>query len=93
MELKKFQKIYANHIIGGCSCPDYHRSTTLGLVRNLVRDDLDPAVPTLPVIVGMPLTFNIADGLTMKLISCSALIILRGRAADMGWAVHLLTRW
>ena len=68
MELKEFQKIYANHIIGGCGCPDYHRSTTLGLVRNLDRDDIDPAVPTLPVIVGMPLTFNIADGLTMKLI-------------------------
>ena len=62
-------------------------------MRNLDRDDIDPAVPTLPVIVGMPLTFNIADGLTMKLISYSALKILRGRAADMGWTVHLLTRW
>jgi len=64
-------KIYANHIIVGRGSPDYHRSTTLGLVRNLDRDDIDPAVPTLPVIVGMPLTFNIADGLTMKLISYS----------------------
>ena len=82
MELKKFQKIYANHIIGGCSCPDYHRSTTLGLVRSLGRDDINTPCQLCSSLVGMPLTFSIADSLTMKLVSCSALTILRGRTAD-----------
>ena len=65
-------------------------ATTVGLVRAIDWDDIDTAVPTLFMVAGMPLTFSIADGLAMGLISYSALKILRGRASQVTWLLHLL---
>ena len=65
-------------------------STIVGLARQIDWDDIDTAVPAIFTMVGMPLTFSIADGLSMGLISFSALKILRGQARETSWLVHLL---
>ncbi len=65
-------------------------ASAVGLAGQVDWDDIDTAVPALFLIAGMPLTFSIADGLAMGLISYSALKILRGRPSDAGWPVHLL---
>lgn len=65
-------------------------TSMLGLVRDIDWDDMDTAVPALFMIAGMPLTFSIADGLAMGVIAYSALKILRGRALEAGWFVHIL---
>ena len=65
-------------------------ATTVGLARLIDWDDIDTALPALLMLAGMPLTFSIADGLSLGLISYSALKILRGRATQVPWSVHLL---
>ncbi|MDE2863443.1 MAG: NCS2 family permease [Chloroflexota bacterium] len=65
-------------------------ATTVGLVREIEWDDLDTAVPALVTMAGMPLTFSIADGLAMGLVSYSALKILRGKGLEVSWLVHVL---
>ena len=65
-------------------------ATTVGLARLIDWDDMDTALPALLMVAGMPLTFSIADGLSLGLISYSALKILRGRATQVPWSVHLL---
>ncbi len=65
-------------------------ATTVGLVRAIDWDHIDTAVPALFMVAGMPLTFSIADGLAMGMISYSALKILRGRASEVTWLLHLL---
>ena len=65
-------------------------ATTVGLAREIDWDNIDTAVPALFVMAGMPLTYSIADGLAMGLISYSALKILRGRAGEASWLLHVL---
>lgn len=65
-------------------------ATTVGLARSIDWDDIDTGLPALLMLAGMPLTFSIADGLSLGLISYSALKILRGRASQVPWSVHLL---
>ena len=65
-------------------------ATILGLMKEVDWNDIDTAVPALFTMVGMPLTFSISDGLAMGVISFSALKILRGRAGEISWLVHLL---
>ena len=65
-------------------------ATILGLMKEVDWNDIDTAVPALFTMVGMPLTFSISDGLAMGVISFSVLKILRGRAREISWLVHLL---
>ena len=65
-------------------------ATTVGLAREIDWDNIDTAVPALFLVAGMPLTYSIADGLAMGLISYSALKILRGRAGEAAWLLHVL---
>lgn len=65
-------------------------ATIAGLARDIDWDDIDTSVPAVFTMVGMPLTFSISDGLAMGMISFSALKILRGRAREASWLVHLL---
>jgi AGZA family xanthine/uracil permease-like MFS transporter len=65
-------------------------ATTVGLAREIEWDNIDTAVPAILIMAGMPLTFSIADGLAMGLIAFSALKILRGRAGQVSWLVHVL---
>ena len=65
-------------------------ATILGLMKEIEWNDIDTAVPALFTMVGMPLTFSISDGLAMGVISFSALKILRGRAGEISWLVHVL---
>ena len=65
-------------------------ATTVGLVREIDLDDLDTAAPALVTMAGMPLTFSIADGLAMGLVSYSVLKILRGEGLEVSWLVHVL---
>ena len=65
-------------------------ATTVGLAREIAWDNIDTAVPALFLVAGMPLMYSIADGLAMGLISYSALKILRGRASEASWLLHVL---
>ncbi len=65
-------------------------ATTVGLVKEIDWSDVDTAVPALITMAGMPLTFSIADGLAMGIVSYSALKILRGRGLQVSWLVHVL---
>ncbi len=65
-------------------------ATIVGLAREIEWDDIDTAVPALFTMAGMPLMFSISDGLAMGVISFSALKVLRGRASETSWLVHLL---
>ncbi len=65
-------------------------TATVGLVREIDLDNLDTAVPALVTMAGMPLTFSIADGLAMGLVSYSVLKILRGKGLEVSWLVHVL---
>ena len=65
-------------------------ATTVGLVREIAWDDIDTAVPAVVTMAGMPLTFSIADGLAMGIVSYSILKILRGKGLEVSWLVHVM---
>lgn len=58
------------------------------LMRNAARidwDDFTEAAPAFLVMVGIPLTFSIADGLAFGFVSWPLLKLLSGRAKDVRW--------
>ena len=63
---------------------------TFSLVQEADWDQIDKAVPALLTIAGKPLMFSISDGLSMGVISHSALKIPRGKAGSIFWLVQLL---
>ncbi len=52
--------------------------------------DVTEATPAFLIMVGMPLTFSISDGLAFGFISYSILKIFSGRAREASWLVYLL---
>lgn len=52
--------------------------------------DASEAIPAFLVMVGMPLSFSIADGLTLGLISYPIIKGLSGRGRDISWLTYLL---
>ena len=65
-------------------------TTIARLAADIEWNDIDTAVPALFTMVGIPLTFSIADGIAMGVISFSVLKVLRGRPREASWLVHLL---
>ena len=57
-------------------------SMMLGVVRELKWDDPTEYLPAFLTIVGIPLTFSIADGIAFGLISYSAAKLLTGRGRE-----------
>jgi AGZA family xanthine/uracil permease-like MFS transporter len=63
------------------------------MVRSVVRIDWsDPSesVPAFLTLIGIPLSFSIADGLALGLISYPIIKLLSGRGREVGWLMYLL---
>ncbi|HCP46324.1 MAG TPA: guanine permease [Deltaproteobacteria bacterium] len=60
---------------------------SLGAIR--WRDPLE-GIPAFLVVAGIPLTFSIADGISLGLIASSGLAIAAGRTREVPWPLHLL---
>lgn len=53
--------------------------------------DYSEAIPAFLVIITMPLTFSIANGLAIGFISFSVIKLLSGRGKEVSWLVYLLS--
>jgi AGZA family xanthine/uracil permease-like MFS transporter len=53
-------------------------------------DDLTEAIPAFLLMIGMPLTYSIADGLAFGFITYPLLKIFSGRVKETSWLVYLL---
>lgn len=63
------------------------------MTRNIVKidfSDYTESIPAFLVMLGMPLTFSIADGLAFGFISYPILKILSGRAKEASWLTYVL---
>jgi AGZA family xanthine/uracil permease-like MFS transporter len=59
-------------------------------VREIKWDDFSEAVPAFLILIGIPFTFSIADGLTLGFIAYPVIKILSGRSRDTGWLTYLI---
>jgi len=50
----------------------------------------DTSVPAILIVIGIPLSYSIADGLAFGFISFPAFKILAGRAREVSWLIYLL---
>jgi AGZA family xanthine/uracil permease-like MFS transporter len=53
--------------------------------------DAEAAIPAFLTIVTIPLSFSIANGLAFGFIAHTLLKVARGKGAQVGWLVYLLT--
>jgi AGZA family xanthine/uracil permease-like MFS transporter len=63
------------------------------MIRNVVKikwDDFTESIPCFLMITGIPLTYSIADGLTMGFVSYPFIKLLSGKGKDVGWFIYLL---
>jgi AGZA family xanthine/uracil permease-like MFS transporter len=61
----------------------------IGNVTSIHWDDLGEAIPAFLTLVTMPLSFSIADGLTVGFISHTLLRLLSGRGREVSWLAYL----
>jgi AGZA family xanthine/uracil permease-like MFS transporter len=61
-----------------------------GTVREVAWDDPTEALPAFVTMVGIPLTYSIADGLALGFVAYPAVKILAGRGREAGWIFHVL---
>lgn len=59
-------------------------------LRRIPWDDFSEGIPALLTIVGIPLTYSIADGLAFGFISYPVVKLLGGRGRDVSWLAYLL---
>jgi AGZA family xanthine/uracil permease-like MFS transporter len=59
-------------------------------VQHLEWDDYTELLPAFLVLLGIPLTYSIADGLALGFIAYPLLKVLGGRARDAGWVSWLV---
>jgi AGZA family xanthine/uracil permease-like MFS transporter len=62
----------------------------VGTLRTLPWDDLTEALPAFLTFLAMPLTFSIANGLALGMISYPLVKLLAGRARDLSWGTVLV---
>jgi AGZA family xanthine/uracil permease-like MFS transporter len=63
------------------------------MLRNVSKIDWDDPTESLPAfltLLGIPLSYSIADGLALGFISYSVIKLLTGRGRSVHWALHLL---
>jgi AGZA family xanthine/uracil permease-like MFS transporter len=53
-------------------------------------DDFSEAVPAFLAMLGIPLTFSIADGIALSFVSYPVVKLLGGRARDVGWPMWVI---
>ena len=58
--------------------------------RTVAWDDMTEAVPAFLTMIGMPLTFSVANGLALGFISFPLVKVLAGRAREVTWLTYLL---
>jgi len=61
-----------------------------GSVARIDWDEPLDALPAVAVVAGIPLCFSIADGISLGLISASALSLLAGQPRRLVWPLHAL---
>ncbi len=59
-------------------------------ITKIIWDDMTEAFPAFLTVVGMPLTYSIADGLAFGFISYPILKALSGKFREISWLVYLL---
>ncbi|MBI4389965.1 MAG: NCS2 family permease, partial [Nitrospinae bacterium] len=63
------------------------------MVSNIVNIDWrrwDESLPSFLVLIGMPLTYSIADGMALGFISYPAIKVLCGKPKDVHWCLYLI---
>src|SRR5262249_41183347 len=66
-------------------------SLMLAHVREIEWDDPVIALPAFLTILGIPLTFSIANGLALGFTAYTLLAVARGRFASIHWLLYVLT--
>src|SRR5262249_24357229 len=62
-------------------------------MRNVVKidwNDYSEAVPAFLLLIGIPLSYSIADGLALAFISYQLMKLLNGRARELNWLCYAL---
>jgi AGZA family xanthine/uracil permease-like MFS transporter len=63
------------------------------MMRNAVKiewDDAAEAIPAFITMIGIPLSFSIADGLALGFMADPVIKVLAGRAKKVGWLTYVL---
>ena len=63
------------------------------MIRNVTKIDWNDATESVPAfltLIGIPLSYSIADGLALGFISYPAIKLLSGRGREVGWLTYLL---
>jgi AGZA family xanthine/uracil permease-like MFS transporter len=58
--------------------------------RKIAWDDPSEAIPVFLTVVGIPLSYSIADGLALGFVSYPAVKLLGGRGRDVGWLTYVM---
>jgi AGZA family xanthine/uracil permease-like MFS transporter len=58
-------------------------------VRDIDWDDFTEALPAFLILVVMPLTFSITDGIAFGFISYALLKLVTGRAKEVHWLIYV----
>ena len=59
-------------------------------VRRVDWDDFSEAIPAFLVMLGIPLTFSIADGLALGFVSYPVIKLLSGKGRQISWLMYVL---
>jgi len=62
----------------------------LGTLRNMAWKNWEKTLPALLVVVGIPVSYSIADGLALGFISYPVFQLVSGRGSRVSWLVYLL---
>jgi AGZA family xanthine/uracil permease-like MFS transporter len=65
-------------------------SLMAGNITHIDWSQWDEALPSFLILIGIPLTFSIADGLALGFISYPLIKILCGRGRDVHWCLYLI---
>jgi AGZA family xanthine/uracil permease-like MFS transporter len=63
------------------------------MIKNALKikwDDFSESIPCFLMITGIPLTYSIADGLTMGFVSYPFIKLLSGKGKEISWIMYLL---
>jgi AGZA family xanthine/uracil permease-like MFS transporter len=65
-------------------------SLMIQTIKNVNWDDFTEGIPAFLTLIGIPLTFSIADGICFGFISYPILKLLSGKGKSVSWLVYLL---
>src|SRR5207244_11810880 len=59
-------------------------------VANIDRKDYPESIPAFLIIIGIPLSYSIADGLALGFISYAIIEAFNGRGREISWLTYVL---